>query len=101
MGFFLPLSGGADSASSALVVYNMCEIVWEAIHKKGDEDTLHQLQQVLRESTSYLPKTPKEICARILYTAYMGSEHSSSDTRARAELLSREINCTHYNLSIN
>jgi len=30
-GFFLPLSGGADSASTALIAYNMCYIVYEAI----------------------------------------------------------------------
>jgi NAD+ synthase (glutamine-hydrolysing) len=27
-GFFLPLSGGLDSSSVALVVYNMCKILY-------------------------------------------------------------------------
>lgn len=30
-GFFLPLSGGVDSAASACVVYSMCYLVCEAV----------------------------------------------------------------------
>lgn len=32
-GFFLPLSGGADSSATALIVYNMCILVYETITK--------------------------------------------------------------------
>lgn len=31
MGYFLPLSGGADSGSSALIVYNMCLLLHHTI----------------------------------------------------------------------
>ena len=34
-GFFLPLSGGIDSCSTALIVYSMCEMVFEKIRKGG------------------------------------------------------------------
>ena len=30
-GYFLPLSGGADSAASALIVYYMCKRLYEYI----------------------------------------------------------------------
>ena len=32
-GFFLPLSGGLDSCSVALIVYNMCCLVWKHINE--------------------------------------------------------------------
>lgn len=34
-GFFLPLSGGVDSSSTACLVYSMCHMVVEAIDKGG------------------------------------------------------------------
>jgi NAD+ synthase (glutamine-hydrolysing) len=32
-GFYLPLSGGLDSCSSALIVYNMCFLLYTQIEK--------------------------------------------------------------------
>lgn len=34
-GFFLPLSGGVDSSSSACIVYSMCEMIIESVSKGG------------------------------------------------------------------
>lgn len=34
MGYFLALSGGADSASVALMVYHMCELIYKKIIEK-------------------------------------------------------------------
>ena len=34
-GFFLPLSGGIDSASTALIVYSMCRMIVEAVKRHG------------------------------------------------------------------
>lgn len=34
-GFFLPLSGGVDSTSSAIIVYSMCRMVVQAIKNGG------------------------------------------------------------------
>lgn len=36
-GFFLPLSGGIDSCSTALIVYSMCEMVHDKIVKEKGE----------------------------------------------------------------
>ena len=41
-GFFLPLSGGADSASTALIVYNMCEVAFKSI--ESDDSILPTLR---------------------------------------------------------
>ena len=35
-GYFLPLSGGADSASTALMVYNMCKLICKSILDQKD-----------------------------------------------------------------
>lgn len=34
-GFFLPLSGGVDSASSACMVYSMCDMIVNSVKKGG------------------------------------------------------------------
>jgi NAD+ synthase (glutamine-hydrolysing) len=34
-GFFLPLSGGIDSCSTALIVFSMCELIFDQIKKKS------------------------------------------------------------------
>jgi NAD+ synthase (glutamine-hydrolysing) len=35
-GFFLPLSGGIDSCSTACIVYSMCCLVFEEIQKNSN-----------------------------------------------------------------
>ncbi|KRX03657.1 Carbon-nitrogen hydrolase [Pseudocohnilembus persalinus] len=96
--YFLALSGGADSASSALIIYNMCKLVFEAI-EKDDQKVLESLRTIVKQK-DYYPQSPKEICSKILYTGYMGSDNSSKITKDRAQLLANEIGSTHYNLSI-
>lgn len=46
-GFFLPLSGGADSASTALIVYNMCEVAFNSINT--DPTILKSLREIVRD----------------------------------------------------
>ena len=41
-GFFLPLSGGIDSCSTALIVFSMCEMVYEKIVKEKGESCMNQ-----------------------------------------------------------
>lgn len=36
-GFFLPLSGGVDSSSTACLVYSMCHIIVDAINGGGEK----------------------------------------------------------------
>ena len=46
-GFFLPLSGGIDSASTAVLVGSMCDLVMEAI-QKGSPRVTEDLRRVLQ-----------------------------------------------------
>ena len=36
-GFFLPLSGGVDSSSTATIVFSMCNMVVQAVTSGGEE----------------------------------------------------------------
>lgn len=78
-GFFLPLSGGMDSCSVAVVVYNMCDKVFEEITKRENKKVLSDLRKVVKEP-EYVPESPKEICGKILFTCYMGTNNSSKTT---------------------
>ena len=78
-GFFLPLSGGVDSSSTATIVFSMCNMVVEAV-TSGEEQVLADVRKVVGDP-GYTPRDAKELCNRIFVTCYMGSENSSEDTR--------------------
>lgn len=46
-GFFLPLSGGADSAAVASIVASMARIVMKEIQQNADKKTLGHLRRVV------------------------------------------------------
>ncbi|KAH7324480.1 glutamine-dependent NAD(+) synthetase [Stachybotrys elegans] len=98
-GFFLALSGGADSSTVALFVYGMCKLVYKSI-QKGEESTLKDLRRVVG-IPDYTPESPKEIVSKILHTCYMGTVNSSEETRSRAKRLSAEIGAYHTDLDID
>lgn len=80
-GFFLALSGGLDSSSVALMVFGMCKLVLKSI-QNGEESTLSDLRAVTGIK-DFMPKTAEEIVSKILYSAYMGTVNSGSETRSR------------------
>jgi NAD+ synthase (glutamine-hydrolysing) len=87
-GFFLPLSGGLDSCAVALIVYNMCYLLYQQINNSADsQQILQDLRKVLKDK-DYTPQNPHEMCSRILFTAYLATENSSETTRARAKKIS-------------
>ena len=47
-GFFLPLSGGADSSSTAAMVASMAMMIMESI-QKGNQQTLAQIRKVVQD----------------------------------------------------
>jgi NAD+ synthase (glutamine-hydrolysing) len=100
-GYFLPLSGGADSSSTAAIVGIMCKLVVEEV-KKGNPTVIADARRIGRYQADELPESAAEFCSRIFYTCYMGkSAHSSEATRARAEKLAEEIGATHLEISID
>ncbi|KAF2085239.1 glutamine-dependent NAD(+) synthetase [Saccharata proteae CBS 121410] len=102
-GYFLALSGGIDSASTATIVYSMCVLVIEAIHNDKNEQVLSDARKICGEpaESTWVPQTPQEICGRIFHTSYMGSTNSSRETRDRAKDLANAIGAYHVDLNID
>eukprot|EP00730_Choanoeca_flexa_P005394 TRINITY_DN11934_c0_g1_i4.p1 TRINITY_DN11934_c0_g1~~TRINITY_DN11934_c0_g1_i4.p1 ORF type:complete len:700 (+),score=154.28 TRINITY_DN11934_c0_g1_i4:766-2865(+) len=98
-GYFLPLSGGIDSSSSASIVCSMCHLVLEAI-QAGNAQVLKDVRAIVNEP-DYTPSTPQELASRIFTTAYMGTVNSSADTRNRAKQLAQEIGAYHFDINID
>ncbi|CAG5074280.1 Similar to Nadsyn: Glutamine-dependent NAD() synthetase (Drosophila melanogaster) [Cotesia congregata] len=98
-GFFLPLSGGVDSSSTACLVFSMCNMIVDAV-KDGDNQVLADVQKIVGDFT-YIPKDPKQLCNTLLVTCYMATENSSSETKARASELASEIGSYHHSIIID
>ncbi|KIW80027.1 hypothetical protein Z517_06642 [Fonsecaea pedrosoi CBS 271.37] len=105
-GFFLPLSGGIDSASTAVLVFSMCRLLYDAItsektlpHTK--ELVLDDLRRVCAQADDWTPSSPQEICSHIFHSTYMGSKNSSKETRSRAAALAKAIGSYHIDLNID
>jgi NAD+ synthase (glutamine-hydrolysing) len=83
-GFHISLSGGKNSCSVALIVYNLCCLVYNHIANKGYEDTiLKDLRKIVNNPT-YKPTSPKNICSKLLFTTYMVTENSNRNNQERA-----------------
>ncbi|XP_076686805.1 NAD synthetase isoform X3 [Andrena cerasifolii] len=98
-GFFLPLSGGVDSASSACMVYSMCDMIVDSVNK-GDTQVLSDIRKIVGDC-EYVPTDPKQLCNIILVTCYMGTENSSAETKARAVELANQIGSYHHSIVID
>ncbi|KAJ8315536.1 hypothetical protein KUTeg_007686 [Tegillarca granosa] len=98
-GYFLPLSGGIDSSSSACIVSSMCRLVCESVHK-GDKEVLADVRKIIGDG-AYIPQDHKELANKIFTTCYMGSENSSVETRNRASDLAQQIGSFHLTIAID
>ncbi|KFG61547.1 putative glutamine-dependent NAD(+) synthetase protein [Toxoplasma gondii RUB] len=102
-GFFLPLSGGADSSAVATLVAFMCRLVMTSI-EQGNAAVLAELERILgkrRDRDSDFPADAKELCHQILHTCYMATTHSSEQTRQLAGQLASQIGSYHLALTID
>ena len=99
-GYFLPISGGADSSSVATIVGSMCQMVAQAA-QAGNGQVIRDARRITGESgdSTYLPIDPREFAHRIFYTCYMATQNSSKATRNRAKQLTDQIGS--YHLSVN
>ncbi|KAK0053547.1 glutamine-dependent NAD(+) synthetase [Biomphalaria pfeifferi] len=98
-GYFLPLSGGIDSSSSACVVASMCHLICDAV-AAGNRIVLHDIQRITGQ-TDYVPKDPKELASHLFTTCYMGSENSSLETKTYAAELADQIGSYHIGITID
>ncbi|OAX81982.1 hypothetical protein ACJ72_03673 [Emergomyces africanus] len=101
-GFFLPLSGGLDSASVAIITFSMCRLVVSACCG-GNKDVIADMRRIVGESpdSEWLPETAQELCGKILHTCYMGTTNSSKETRNRAKELAKSIGSYHVDLDMD
>ena len=104
-GYFLPLSGGADSSSTAALVAIMCQRVVaelrdEASTPRARARLLADVRRITRRP-DYEPSDWRELCGKLFVTCYMASEYSGAATRARAEELARAIGAVHTSIKID
>jgi len=99
-GFFLPLSGGLDSASVATMVGSMCHLVYKAIEEEKDEKVLSDLRKVVKND-GFTPDSPRDIAKQVLVTTYMGTKNSSTETLKRAKNLANDIGCQFFDCEID
>jgi len=92
-GYSLSLSGGADSATCAVMV---AEMVRRGIEAHGIKKFCQKIHQ---EELSSLSE--KEIVGKLFYTAYQGTRNSSDETLNAAKTLAESIGATFYNWTID
>ena len=102
-GFFLPLSGGADSCATAVIVGCMCQLLVRAAnHTNCDDRLLHEIRIATGEDDDYVPTCARELAGKLLCTMYMGSGRASSqETRERARRVAEEIGAWHHAVEID
>ncbi|MBE2198067.1 MAG: NAD(+) synthase [Anaerolinea sp.] len=98
-GFFLPLSGGADSSAVAAQVGIMCQMVVDEIQAGNTQ--VHTDARRLVGDEQYTPADAAEFANRLLHTCYMGTANSSKETRARAKALAAQIGAYHLDINID
>lgn len=125
-GYFLPLSGGADSSSVAAIVGVMCGLAVDtaAAEKmrrgdakqgtggggkddgKGEPDGEGIVSNEVRrlmglKDGENVPHDPRKLASCVLHTCFMGTENSSKATRGRAASLAGQIGAYHSSITID
>lgn len=99
-GYFLPLSGGADSASTAAIVGSMCQLVTKAA-TAGNETAARDIRRIAQLGDDAPIPSANALAGLIFTTAYLGTDNSSAATRARAKALADEIGSSHLSVVID
>lgn len=102
-GYFLPLSGGADSSSTGTLVAIMCQRVVDELQsgsERSKRKTLEDVRKITRRP-DYTPADAKDLCGKIFVTCYMASQYSGDETRGRAKQLAEDIGAIHTSIFID
>ncbi|MFT6055301.1 MAG: NAD+ synthase (glutamine-hydrolyzing) [Roseivirga sp.] len=92
-GYALSISGGADSATCAILV---AEMVKRAIETLGKEAFLKSINK-----SQLIDSSEKEIMGVLFVTAYQGTDNSSETTLNAAKSLAESIGATFYQWTID
>ena len=100
-GYFIPLSGGADSGAVATLVGSMCQLVAKAV-RENDTAVISDVERWLeKDETPDVFTDPCLLANRLLYTCYIGTENSSRETQKRAKQLAEQIGASHLNINMD
>lgn len=102
-GFFVPLSGGSDSAAVVAIVGVMCELACAAA-AAGDATVARDVRRLAGRPAGdgdAPPVAPRELAEAVLHTAYLGTVNSSAATRRRAQALATQVGAYHKALLID
>ena len=102
-GFFLPLSGGADSSSVAAIVGAMCHLVVQAVQADPTGRVAADCRKVCRveDDDTWVPASPQELANYVLHTTFMGTDNSSEKTLSRAKRLGESVGSYHLSIKID
>eukprot|EP00916_Digyalum_oweni_P026758 GHVL01043937.1.p1 GENE.GHVL01043937.1~~GHVL01043937.1.p1 ORF type:complete len:508 (+),score=85.51 GHVL01043937.1:809-2332(+) len=106
-GFFIPLSGGADSSSVLTIAGSMCQIIYKCLEIEeastetvvGSETIKSQIARIT--GVAECPKSHKELTNLLIHTAYMSSENSSNNTKELAKKLAEQTGSYHLSTNID
>ena len=93
-GFFLPLSGGSDSSSTAIIVFSMCKILFDKF-----EIVKNDLRRIVQDK-DFIPKSPQHILRENIFTCYMSTPNNSDLTKQYAKQLAEDIESNHKDIDI-
>lgn len=106
-GLTLSLSGGADSASIAVMIRLMALFGVRSLGTRAFLSKLPRVPGVKKllaagsASDSAAEPTEKEIVAALLTTVYQATAHSGEVTRRAAEEIARSVGSVHYHFNID
>ncbi len=93
-GFVVSLSGGADSATVAVLIASM---VQRGISELGLDGFKQRLAYITKIQAC---STPREIISKLLTTIYQSTANSSSTTRDAARAVADAAGATHYEIDV-
>jgi NAD+ synthase (glutamine-hydrolysing) len=93
-GFFLPLSGGSDSAAVASIVASMAKHVFLSI-LNGNGEALSTLRRIVKIK-DFTPTKYQDIVNQVFVTSYLGTKNSSKETLDRANRIAEGIGAHHF-----
>ena len=96
-GFIVPLSGGLDSCSVALIVYSMCNLVARHIELPEIRVELRRILALENEEAlnkfveQHRDQLDKALCGRLLRCCYLKTLYSGEASKRRADELAASI----------
>eukprot|EP00192_Tetraselmis_astigmatica_P007759 CAMPEP_0117672142 /NCGR_PEP_ID=MMETSP0804-20121206/13736_1 /TAXON_ID=1074897 /ORGANISM="Tetraselmis astigmatica, Strain CCMP880" /LENGTH=695 /DNA_ID=CAMNT_0005480703 /DNA_START=32 /DNA_END=2119 /DNA_ORIENTATION=- len=99
-GYLLPLSGGADSSSTAAITGCMCQLAVKAI-ADGDKIVEADARRIGQYSEDEAVDSPQELANRLFVTVYMGTVNSSDETKNRSKDLAQQVGSYHMDVKID